>query len=88
MEKALWNGVGFIFWLLLIAKLFCACGLVGVEEKGKGRGQELIVTHFHASKFQKLIPIMISHFENMRVYLNHTTFILSYTWGLLTSKNV
>lgn len=42
---------------------FCACGLVEVEEEGKGRGQELIVTYFHASKFQELIPIMISHLE-------------------------
>lgn len=61
---------------------------MGVEEEGKGRGQELIVTHFHASKFQESIPIMISHFESVRVHLNHTAFILSYALGFLTSKNV
>lgn len=58
-----------------------ACGLVGVEEEGKGRGQELIVTHFQASKFQESIPIMISHFENTHVHLNHAAFILSYALG-------
>lgn len=58
------------------------------REKGKGRGQELIVTHVHVSKFQEFTPIIISHFGSMRVHLNHTTFILSYAFGFLTSKNV
>lgn len=61
---------------------------MGVEEEENGRGQELIVTHFHASEFQELIPIMISHSGSLHVHLNHTTFILSYALGLLISKNV
>lgn len=73
-----WAGVIFLLWLI---NLFCVCGLVGPEEERKGRGQELIVTHVHVSKFQELIPIMISHFGSMHVHLNHTTFILSFAFG-------
>lgn len=89
MEKALWNWGWFHILIMTNSQpFFCACGLVGVEEEGEGRGQELIVTHFHASEFQESIPIMISHFESMHVHLNHTAFILSYALGFLTSKNV
>lgn len=63
-------------------------GLVRAEEEGKGRGQELIVTHIHGSKFQELNPIMISHFGSICVHLNHITFILSYVFEFLTSENV
>lgn len=58
------------------------------EEEGKGRGQELIVTHVHVSKFQELIPVMVSHFGSVHVHLNHTTFILSCAFRFLTSTNV
>lgn len=80
-------GAGFTFWLWLLANPICACGLVRLEE-GKGRGQELIVTHIHRSKFQELIPIMISHFGSICVHLNHITFILSYVFEFLASENV
>lgn len=46
------------------------------------------MTEVHVYKFQELISIMISHFGIMHVYLNHTTFILSYLFGFLTSENV
>lgn len=45
------------------------------------------MTHVHVSRFQELIPIMISHFGSIRAHLNHTTFILSYAFGYLTYKN-
>lgn len=46
-----------------------------------------MVTHVHVSKFRELIPIMISHIGSIHAHLNHTTFILSYAFGYLTSKN-
>lgn len=60
----------------------------GGQKKREKRGQELMVTHVHASRFQELIPILISNFGSIRVHLNQTTFILSYAFGFLTSKNV
>lgn len=63
-EGPLETGARFPHWLRAQPSFFCACGLVEVEEREKGEVRSFLpVTYFYASKFQELIPIMISHLE-------------------------
>lgn len=46
------TGAGFIFWLWLIGNLFFLYLWFSGRRGKRERGQELIVTHFHVSKFR------------------------------------